>query len=137
MNVATRDAPPRSLARAAGTVGAQAGRAGVLCLGLAGIAYAALPHERGMSGDEPFYSVMATHPGATHSFPYAYRIAVPWLVHLLPVSQTVSFQLQALVCIGVSGALLYLLLMDFSIPRGPALLLVLGLAISPNLLVVL
>jgi hypothetical protein len=137
MNVATRPASTDSLAQSTGTANVSAWWVGGLCLALAGVADVVLRHERGMSGDEPFYSLMATHPGAAHSFPYAYRIAVPWLVHVLPFSQTTGFQLQALVCIAVAGALLYTLLQSFSISGVLALGLALGFSISPNLLVVL
>lgn len=110
---------------------------GLSCLGIAGLADAILRHERGMSGDEPFYVRMATRPGGAHSFPYAYRIAVPWLVHILPFAQAASFQLQALMAIGAAGAALYVLSDDFEIPRGVAWLLAVGFAVSPNVLVVL
>jgi hypothetical protein len=80
---------------------------------------------------------MATHPGQAHSFPYAYRIAVPWLVHALPFSQVVSFQLLALLGIPASGAALYVLIRDFEVPAWLAAALAVGLALSPNLLVVL
>lgn len=110
---------------------------GLLCLAVAGLADALLPHERGISGDEPFYVRMATHPGAAHSFPYAYRIAVPWLVHVLPFSQVVSWQLQALVLTAASGAALYVLLRTFDASPRLAAGLAVGLAVSPTLLVAL
>lgn len=94
-------------------------------------------HETGATGDEPFYIRMATHPGGPHSFPYAYRVAVPWLVHVLPFSEVVSFQLLALLAIGAGGAALYALLGEFDTSRPLAVALAVGLAISPNLLVVL
>jgi hypothetical protein len=109
----------------------------LLCLAVAGLADAVLPHEKGISGDEPFYVRMATHPGAAHSFPYAYRIAVPWLVHALPFSHVVSFQLLALVAIAASGAALYALMGEFDIPGQLAGALAVGLAVSPTLLVAL
>ena len=40
---------------------------------------------------------------AKQNVPYAYRIAVPWLVHALPFRQVVSWQLQALVLIAASA----------------------------------
>jgi hypothetical protein len=110
---------------------------GFLCLAAAGVADALLRHEQGTSGDEPFYARMAAHPGAPHSFPYAYRIVIPWLVHALPFPQVVSFQLQALVLIAVSGAVLYLLMREFDTPAWLAAALAVGFAISPTLLVVL
>jgi hypothetical protein len=110
---------------------------GLLCLAVAGLADAVMRHETGATGDEPFYIRMATHPGGPHSFPYAYRVAVPWLVHVLPFSQVVSFQLLALLAIGAGGAALYALLGEFDTERRLAVALAVGLAISPNLLVVL
>ena len=110
---------------------------GVLCLAVAGVADAVMRHETGATGDEPFYIRMATHPGGPHSFPYAYRVAVPWLVHVLPFSQVVSFQLLALLAIGAGGAALYALLGEFDTERRLAAALAVAMAISPNLLVVL
>lgn len=108
-----------------------------LCLAVAGIADVVLRHEQGIGGDEPFYVRMATHPGGPHSFPYAYRVAVPWLVHVLPFSQVVSFQLLALLGIGASGGALYALMREFEISARLAAVLAVGFAVSPNLLVVL
>jgi hypothetical protein len=110
---------------------------GVMCLAIAGLVDLLIRHERGLTGDEPFYAKMATHPGRAHSFPYAYRVAVPWLVHVLPFSQTASFQLLALLAIGAAGAALYALMRDFRIESWLAAALAVGFAISPNLLVVL
>ena len=106
-------------------------------MAVAGVADALLSHEKGISGDEPSYVLMATHPGAPHSFPYAERIAVPWLVHALPFSQGVSFQLQALVLIAAAGAALYVLMREFDINPWLACVLSVGFAVSPTLLVVL
>ena len=65
---------------------------GALCLLIVAVVDLALAHEHGLSGDEPFYARMATHPGGAHTFPYAYRVVLPWLVHVLPVSQTTAFR---------------------------------------------
>jgi hypothetical protein len=110
---------------------------GAVCLAVAGLADAVLRHERGITGDEPFYVRMATHPTGPHSFPYADRIAVPWLVHVLPFSQVVSFQLLALLAIAASGGALYALMRDFQVSARLAGALAVGFAVSPNLLVVL
>ena len=96
-----------------------------------------LPHETGIGGDEPFYVRMATHPGAAHSFPFADRIAVPWLVHVLPFPQVVSFQLQALLLLAASGAALFVLMREFDVPAPLATGLAVGLVVSPTLLVAL
>jgi hypothetical protein len=135
MSVVT-SAPARAV-RSRGLRFPPAAVVGLVCLAAAGLADAVLKHEHGISGDEPFYVRMATHPGAQHSFPYAYRIAVPWLVHILPFSQVVSFQLQALLLVAASGAALYLLVREFDIATWLAGTLAVGFAVSPILLVAL
>ncbi|MBV9310761.1 MAG: hypothetical protein JOZ73_08010 [Solirubrobacterales bacterium] len=110
---------------------------GLLCLAAVGIADALLRHERAPSGDEPFYLRMANHPGAAHSFPYAYRVAVPLLVHALPFSHAFSFQLLALLAIAASGGVLYALLREFDVSTRLATAFALAFVLSPNLLVVL
>ncbi len=109
----------------------------VACLVLAALADALLRHERGATGDEPFYVQMAAHPGRAHSFPYAYRIAVPWLVHLLPVSQGAAFQAVALLTIAAAGGVLFVLVRDFEVPGPLGAGLAVGFAASPNFVVVL
>lgn len=94
-------------------------------------------HESHPTGDEPFYLRMAAHPGAPHAFPYAYRIAVPWLVHILPFSHLVSFTILGWLSAAAAGAALFVLLEEFDAPPLLALALVLGFVLSPVLLVVL
>jgi hypothetical protein len=96
-----------------------------------------LRHESGLSGDEPFYVRMAAHPGGPHNFPYAYRVAVPWLVHILPFSELVSFTGLSWLGIAASGAVLYVLLKQFDIEPRLAAALSVGFVLSPTLLVVL
>ena len=110
---------------------------GLLCLAAVALVDAALRHESGLSGDEPFYTQMAAHPGGPHTFPYAYRIALPWLVHVLPFSHAVSFQVLAWLAIAASGGALYALLAEFEIDPRLAASLCLGFVLSPTLLVVL
>lgn len=112
-------------------------RVGVLCLALAALADAVLRHEKRITGDEPFYLRMAAHPGRPHSFPYAYRVAVPWLVHLLPFSPDTSFSVLALLGIAATGAALYALLAHFEVSVWLAVALAAGCSVSPILLVVL
>lgn len=107
------------------------------CLALAALADALLRHERGATGDEPFYVQMASHPGRAHSFPYAYRIAVPWLVHVLPLSQVTAFHVLALLTIAACGGMLFVLLREFDVSVPLAGALAIGFAISPNFVVVL
>jgi len=106
-------------------------------MAVVGLADAVLRHESGLSGDEPFYARIASHPSGPHNFPYAYRVAVPWLVHLLPFSQVVSFQLLALLAIALSGAALFALLEEFEVGPRLAAPLTVGFVLSPTLLVVL
>jgi hypothetical protein len=115
----------------------QAVGVGVLCLALAGLVDAVIRHESHLTGDEPYYERMATHPGAAHNFPYAYRIGVPWLVHVLPFSHATSFTLIALLAIGASAGALYALLDQFDIDPALATGLCVGFALSPVLLAAL
>jgi hypothetical protein len=110
---------------------------GGLCLIVLALTDLVIAHERGVTGDGQFYERMATHPGGPHNFPYAYRIAVPWLVHVLPFSHVVSFTGIAFLAIAVSGAALYELLDDFHVGSALAVGLVMGFVLSPTLLVVL
>jgi hypothetical protein len=110
---------------------------GVLCLGLVALVDAVIRHESRLTGDEPYYERMASHPGGPHTFPYAYRIAVPWLVHALPFSHAASFTLLAWLAIAASAGALYALLMEFDIDPRLALGLTVGFALSPTFLVVL
>ena len=110
---------------------------GLLCLVVVLVVDALLSHETGLNGDEPFYVRMATHPGGPHTFPYAYRIAVPWLVHALPFSLSFSFRLQAWLTMAASGAALYALLRHFLVDVRLAVALVLAFVVSPTLLIVL
>jgi hypothetical protein len=112
-------------------------RVGAICLVAVVLADVLVRHEHGISGDEPFYERMATDPGATHNFPYAYRIGVPWLVHVLPFSHLTSFTLISWLAIAASGAALYALLGDFEIADKLSIPLVIGFVLSPPLLVVL
>jgi hypothetical protein len=80
---------------------------------------------------------MASHPAGPHNFPYAYRVAVPWLVYVLPWSQVVSFTVLAWLAIAAAAAALYSLLSWFEIGARLAAALAVGFALSPTLLVVL
>jgi hypothetical protein len=111
--------------------------AGGVCLAVAVALNAVLTHQVGLSGDEPYYSRIAAHPGGPHNFPYAFRIGVPYLVHLLPFSQAFSWELLALLAAGAAGGALFALLREFEIGPELALGLAIAFVISPPLLVVL
>jgi hypothetical protein len=108
-----------------------------LCLAIEGIVDTLLRHAAGLSGDERFYERMAVHPGGPHNFPYAYRVALPWLVHALPFSSVVSFTALALLTGAAAGGAMYALLRQFDVPGAAAAGLAVGFALAPNLLVVL
>lgn len=110
---------------------------GGLCLALTGLVALVVKHERGITGDEPFYVAMARHPSGPHNFPYAYRVLVPWLVHVLPFSEVVSFTLIGLICVGAASGALFALLRHFEIDDRLATGLVVGFALSPVLWVVI
>lgn len=86
-------------------------------------------------GDDLIYERMAGDPLAPHTFVFAYRVAVPWLVHVLPLDHTLSFSLIAWLCSGAAGAVLFLLLDRLGISRCVSVALALVLVLSPPLLV--
>jgi hypothetical protein len=96
---------------------------------------ALLIHEVGHSGDEPYYARMATHPGGPHNFPYAFRVGVPDLVHVLPFSQAFSWRLIALVAAGAAAGAMSALLREFDVGPRLATGLAVGFVVSPPLLV--
>lgn len=110
---------------------------GVLCLAVAAALNALLVHQVGFSGDEPYYSRIAAHPAGPHNFPYAFRIGLPYLVHVLPFSQSLSWELLALLGAGAAGGALFALLGEFGIERRLATWLAVAFTISPPMLVVL
>jgi hypothetical protein len=108
-----------------------------LCLFAVVLASAVLRHENVITGDARFYERIASHPSGPHNFPYAYRIGLPWLVHVLPFAHVASFTVLAWLAIAAAGGAMYALLREFEIPERLALALSLGFVLSPNLLVVL
>jgi hypothetical protein len=87
-------------------------------------------------GDDLIYERMAEHPFATHTFPFAFRIGLPWLVHVLPFSHTTSFELLAWVAAGAAAGFAFVLMCRLDAPQGLAAGLALALAISPPMLIV-
>jgi hypothetical protein len=110
---------------------------GMLCLAVTAALNALLIHQVGLSGDEPYYSRIAAHPAGPHNFPYAFRVGLPYLVHVLPFSQAFSWELLALLATGAAGGALFALLEEFDIDRRLAGALAVAFAISPPALVVL
>jgi hypothetical protein len=111
-----------------------------LAIGLAGLAAImlldALVRDEPMpKGDDLIYERMADDPLATHTFVFAYRIAVPWLVHVLPFDHEVSFSVIAWLCSAGAGAMLFLLLERLGTSRRVAIALAFVLVLSPPLLV--
>ncbi len=95
-----------------------------------------MSHETVPRGDDLIYERMAQHPLGTHTFPFAYRIGLPWLVHILPFGHTFSFELAAWVCVAGSAAFAYLLMRHLQAPHTLAFWLALALALSPPMLLV-
>ena len=110
---------------------------GALCFLVALAFDALLMHQRGLSGDEPYYERMATHPSGPHNFPYAFRVGVPYLVHVLPFSHPFSWGLLALLAIGAASGALFALLGEFDVDPRLAVWLAVCFCVSPPLLVVL
>jgi hypothetical protein len=86
-------------------------------------------------GDELIYERMARDPFAPHTFPFAYRIGVPTLVHLLPFGHTFSFGLLAWLSSGASAGVAFVLMRRFGVGRPLAAGLALSLATCPAFLV--
>jgi hypothetical protein len=107
-----------------------------LCLVVAAALGALLIHQVGLSGDEPYYARIAAHPGGPHNFPYAFRVGLPYLVHVLPFSQAFSWELLALLAAGAAGGALFALLRELDVGLRLATSLAVAFTISPPLLVV-
>ena len=86
-------------------------------------------------GDDLIYERMAQDPSAPHTYVFAYRVAVPWLVHVLPFDHDVSFSVIAWICSGAAGAALFLLLERLGTSRRVSVALAFVLVLSPPLLV--
>ena len=86
--------------------------------------------------DELIYERMASDPFAPHTFPFAYRVAVPTVVHLLPFDHELSFSLLAWLFTAGCATLAYVLMRRFPIPKPLAAGIGLSLALCPTLFVV-
>lgn len=85
--------------------------------------------------DELIYELMAQEPFDAHTFPFAHRVAVPALVHLLPFGHTFSFSLLAWLSTAAIAGLAYVLMRRFEIAKPLAAALAICLALSPTLFV--
>jgi hypothetical protein len=85
--------------------------------------------------DELIYELMAQAPFEGHTFPFAHRVAVPTLVHLLPFGHGFSFSLLAWLSTAAIAGLAYVLMRRFEIGKALAAGLAIGLALSPTLFV--
>jgi hypothetical protein len=125
--------------RAAAGARARDWRTGLL-VGLAGlvlifVADALVKDAGAPRGDDQIYELMAQHPFATHTFPFAYRFLVPALVHVLPFGHTFSFSLLAWLSSAACGTVAFVLMRRFDVPVWLAAALALCLVVSPHLLV--
>lgn len=91
-------------------------------------------HEPTPQDDDLIYEKMAQHPFAPHTYVFAYRVAVPWLVHVLPFSTDVSFAGLGFLMSAAAGGCMVLLLEQLGTTRRVAVLLSLTFALSPPLL---
>lgn len=112
-------------------------RFGLVALALVALVDIGMSHQRGLSGDEPYYERMAAHPAGPHNFPYAFRVGVPYLVHLLPVSHAFSWQLLAVLAEAGAATALFALLGEFQLPTRLRAWLAVGYVMSPPMLAVL
>jgi hypothetical protein len=87
-------------------------------------------------GDDLIYELMADHPLGSHTFPFAYRIGLPWLVHILPFSHRSSFALLAWAAAGGTAAFAFVLMRRLNAPNTLAIGLSVALAVSPPMLIV-
>ena len=85
--------------------------------------------------DDRIYELMAQDPGAPHTYVFAFRVAVPWLVHVLPFEHTFSFSVLAWALSGACGGVMFLLLDRLGTPRRISIPLGILLVASPPLLV--
>ncbi len=124
--------PARVLTWPANRLAAAIGVLGTLAIVLLDAAVRDAPAPQ---GDDLIYARMADDPTAPHTFVFAYRVAVPWLVHVLPFAHGVSFSVIAWLCSGAAGAVLFLLLERLEIARRVSVPLAFVLVLSPPLLV--
>ena len=87
------------------------------------------------AGDELIYELMAREPFDPHTFPFAYRVGVPALVHVLPFSHEISFSALAWLFTAGCGTLSYVLLRRFEVGKPLAAGIAFAFALCPTLFV--
>ncbi len=112
--------------------GALVALAGLACLVVLDALVLDQPSPR---GDERIYELMARDPLGSHTFPFAYRVGVPTVVHLLPFGTSFSFSALAWLSSGACAGVAYVLMRRFGVGRPLAAALALCLATCPPLLV--
>jgi hypothetical protein len=117
-----------------GPASSNAARVGLASIVLLALFDAAVRDEPTPRGDDLIYERMADAPFEPHTVPFAYRVLVPTIVHVLPLDHTLGFSLLGLLATGGSAAFCYLLLRHFEVPTWLACALSLCLAVSPPLL---
>ena len=85
--------------------------------------------------DELIYHLMASEPFEPHTFVFAYRVAVPTLVYLMPFSHEFSFSLLAWLFTAGCASLTYVLLRRFEISKPFAAGVGVAFALCPTLFV--
>lgn len=114
------------------TVALLVAAAGLLgTVGLVGL----VGHEPTPQDDDLIYERMAQDPLAPHTYVFAFRVAVPWLVHVLPFSTDLSFTAVGWLMTAAAGAFVFLLLEELGTSRRLAIALAVAFALSPPLLV--
>lgn len=129
-------AAARGRLRLPGSTWAEAGVVAAVALPLLLLMDAYVRDSPAPRNDELIYELMAREPFDPHTFPFAHRVAVPTLVHLLPFSHAFSFSLLAWLSTAACGGLVYVLLRRFEIDKRLAAALGLCIALSPVLFVV-
>jgi hypothetical protein len=123
-------------ARRSRSVWAEAGLVAVVALPVLLLMDAYVRDSPAPRNDELIYELMAQSPLDPHTFPFAHRVAVPLVVHVLPFGHTFSFAMLAWLSTVACGALVYVLLRRFAIGKPLAFALGLCIAWCPTLFVV-
>lgn len=76
------------------------------------LALAALLSRSPVGGDAALYARMAAHPSTFTAAPWGYRLLTPWLVHILPLPQSISFWLLTVVSLAGTATVLGLLCLE-------------------------